>query len=243
MERKNKLTGSVQDAVYRSLRRSIINMDLEPGRVISEQDIAIRYKVSRTPVREAFIRLSQEGLINVVPQKVTTISLIEPRRVEQEFFLRETLETAALGLFIERCGPPEFARLEEQLTRQRAAMKTQDYLDFINADDAFHQAVFEGAGQRLAWGVLEDLSGHYRRARLLSIGIAMVPENIVIQHREIMDCLLTKEIDKAAAILKGHLHKLSDEEAMLRQMFPAYFAPPQDGAEDAFNIDFGGFRV
>jgi DNA-binding GntR family transcriptional regulator len=77
---------SVQDSVYTALRESIMNLNLAPGTVISEKEISCRYEVSRTPVREAFIHLSKEGLIKVIPQKETQVSLIDFARVEQEFF-------------------------------------------------------------------------------------------------------------------------------------------------------------
>jgi DNA-binding GntR family transcriptional regulator len=87
---------SVQDRVYAALRKSIINLNLVPGTVISEKEISLRFQVSRTPVREALIHLSKEGLVQVIPQRGTMVSLIDPARVQQEFFLRECLETAIL---------------------------------------------------------------------------------------------------------------------------------------------------
>ena len=90
---EGKRSRSVQDSVYTALRTSIINLNLAPGTAISEKEISRRFGVSRTPVREAFIRLSKEGLVRVIPQKETQVSLVDFRRVEQEFFLRESLET------------------------------------------------------------------------------------------------------------------------------------------------------
>ena len=83
-----RISRSVQDNVYSALRVSIINLNLAPGTAISETEVSLKFQVSRTPVREAFIRLSKEGLVEVIPQKETLVSLIDPIRVKQEFFLR-----------------------------------------------------------------------------------------------------------------------------------------------------------
>ena len=82
---------SIQALVYEELKRSIMSMKLKPGQVMSTQDIATRLKVSRTPVREAFLRLKAEGLVEMIPQRETMVSRINVKRVDQEKFIRECL--------------------------------------------------------------------------------------------------------------------------------------------------------
>ena len=134
---------SVQDSVYTALRKSIINLNLLPGTAISEKEISLRYHVSRTPVREAFIHLSKEGLVEVIPQKETLVSLIDYARVEQELFLREHLEKAVLEHFVSKSGPEDFAKLEAFIEKQTQAFNNNDYVNFIMYDNDFHRVFFD----------------------------------------------------------------------------------------------------
>jgi DNA-binding GntR family transcriptional regulator len=237
MELKGRI-GTVQDSVYTSLRKSIINLNLVPGTAISEQEIALRYKVSRTPVRETFIHLAKEGLIQVFPQKETLVSRIDFLRVEQEFFLRESLETAVLEPFINNSGLEDFITLEGLIQKQNAAFENNEYIHFVDFDDEFHRTFFKTAGQDLSWVVLEKMCGHYHRTRLLTIRLQGIAKNIVGQHKKLLAAVKKKDPVKAKEILREHLHKLGSEEKMLREQFPDYFVSPGD--TDAFNVDFGG---
>jgi DNA-binding GntR family transcriptional regulator len=237
MEVKSR-AGTVQDSVYTSLRKSIINLNLVPGTAISEQEIALRYKVSRTPVRETFIHLAKEGLIQVFPQKETLVSRIDFSRVEQEFFLRESLETAVLEPFINNSGPGNFITLEGLIEEQKAAYENNNYIRFVDFDDEFHRIFFKTAGQDLSWAILEKMCGHYHRTRLLSIRLQGIAKNIVEQHKRLLGAVKKKDPAKARDLLRDHLHKLGAEEKMLREEYPDYFASLDDN--DTFNVDFGG---
>ncbi|GHV03488.1 transcriptional regulator [Spirochaetia bacterium] len=239
MEQSGRLrSGTVQDSVYNALRDSIINLNLAPGTAISEKEISLRFNVSRTPVRETFIHLSREGLVKVIPQKETQVSLIDLRRVEQEFFLRESLETAVLEPFLQHCGPAHFAELEALLEMQRAVLDRSAYTDFINYDDRFHQIFFEAAGQGLSWEAAAGISGHYHRVRMLTIRVAGVAGEKVAEHRNILSALREKNADKARKLLNAHLHQLDIEEKLLRERFSDYFVPEEE--KNAFDVDFGG---
>jgi DNA-binding GntR family transcriptional regulator len=229
---------SIQDSVYFALRSSIINLNLAPGTAISEKEISLRFEVSRTPVREAFIRLAKEGLLRIIPQKETLVSLIDFARVEQEFFLRESLEMAVLDPFIKKSGPSHFTELEELLEKQNAAFVNNEYVNFVDYDDSLHRIFFEAAGQELSWEVLESMSGHYHRVRLLTIRLKGIARDIIDQHRELIAALRKKDSPNARTLLRKHLHKLDTEEKTLRREFQDYFASGRD--RDVFDVDFGG---
>jgi DNA-binding GntR family transcriptional regulator len=231
--------GNVQDSVYTALRKSIINLNLLPGTVISENEISLKYQVSRTPVREAFIHLSKEGLVRVIPQRETLVSRIDFNRVEQELFLRESLEMAVLQPFISRCRPHHIAELESIVESQITATEENEFGNFLDFDDNFHRVFFEAAGHDLAWKVLESMCGHYHRVRLLTVLINGIARNIVSQHKKIILAVKKKDLQDARIKLNDHLHKLNTEEEMLREKFPDYFLSAAAG-ENAFDVDFGG---
>jgi DNA-binding GntR family transcriptional regulator len=227
--------------VYIALRKSIINLNLAPGTAISEKEISLRYQVSRTPVREAFIHLSKEGLVKVIPQRETLVSLIDLERVEQELFLRESLEMAVLKPFIDRCRPNHIGDLEKIVETQISAFDRNEYINFINFDDRFHRAFFDVAGHQLGWEVLDSMCGHYHRVRLLSVWLNGIGENIVGQHKEILAAIKKQDLDGVRDKLNRHLHKLHTEEKMLKEKFPDYFVTSPQG--NNFEVDFGGFPL
>ena len=229
---------SVQDEVYSALRKSIINLNLAPGTAISETEISLKFQVSRTPVREALIRLSREGLVEVIPQKETRISLIDLSRVKQEFFLRESLEAAVLESFVLNKGSRYFEEMENLLSLQSEAIKSKAYIEFISYDDRFHQILFEAADQRLSWEVLSKMIGHYHRVRMLSIWMAGIGDEKVGEHRGIFRALKQKDLKQVKKILYSHLHNLETEEKLVRKEFPDFFV--SEKAANSFEVDFGG---
>ncbi|MDR1931894.1 MAG: GntR family transcriptional regulator [Spirochaetales bacterium] len=232
--------GSVQDSVYGALRKSILNLNLAPGTAISEKEISLRYGVSRTPVRETFIHLSKEGLLKVIPQRETLVTRIDFERIKQEFFLRESLEMAILEPFAALCRPKHFEDIARFIEMQESAAAAKEYVRFIEYDDSLHRTFFEAAGQEICWTVLNSMSGHYHRARLLSIWLNDIARNVVGQHKKLVRALAKKDIPAARCILSGHLHKISSEEPLMREKYPDYFVSDE---ENTFDVDFGGLQL
>lgn len=215
---------SVQEKVYQSLRKDIMQLVLKPGTVMSAQDVSIRLKVSRTPVREAFIRLSNEGLVDVAAQKSTTVSRIDMKRVEQERFVRETLEVANLKLVMRHITPAMIASLREDIIQQTEALARRDYMDFMQQDNKFHQTFFEISGRTLCGEIIQEMSGHYDRIRLITTWSSELPQGAIQQHREMLNFLEAADLEGATQLLSRHLHKLLIEEKNLVAQWPELFA-------------------
>ena len=229
--------GNAQEIVYKTLRASILNLDLVPGTLISENEISFRFKVSRTPVREAFIALSKEALVTVMPQKGSMVSLIDFARVEQEVFLRRNLELAALERFIKNYTPSHLTELEKYIALQQEACNDRKFEQFLIYDNLFHRVFFHD--QMVALEAVENMCGHYYRIRLLTIRLLEVVNDLVEAHKLIFQAVEQKDVQKALAHLKSHLHKLNTEEVMLKRLFPEYF---MDSREESFMVDLGGFK-
>lgn len=227
---------SVQESVYTALRRNIININLPPGTAISEKEIAEHYSVSRTPVRESFIRLFKEALIHVVPQKETVVSLIDFKRVEQERFLRESLEIAVIDDFLRNAKPQELKRLKAIIEKQVKSAENNEYTKFLEYDDIFHEEIFRVAGREFSWEHIKNITGHYFRVRLLTMYIEGITTSKVKQHEEIAMALENNNGEKAKDILKYHLREINIEESRLKEEFPDYFAKEEE--ENPFDVDF-----
>lgn len=229
---------NVQDSIYAALRASIISLNLAPGTVISEKEISQRFNVSRTPVREAFIHLSKEGLIKVMPQKGSMVSRIDFTRVAQELFLRENLEPAALKQFIKNYQNSQLQELEKCMELQTEAAGTKKYEQFYRYDNMFHQVFF--SSQQVAWEILENMCGHYNRVRLLTIWLQDIVKDIVKEHKQLFQAVKKRDETKALVLLESHIHKLGAEEAMLRRLFPDFFSEPEEVLPP---VDFGGLNI
>jgi len=218
---------SVQERVYLSLRKKIMDFSMLPGTVMSANEISGMMQVSRTPVREAFVRLEREGLVNIVPQSETTVSRIDLKRAWQEQFLRESLELAALERFFQKCSREHLAKLRKIIQVQHEKLMIADYAAFIDFDDAFHRLIFIVSEQPLCWEIIESMSGHYRRIRLLTLWSGELNANVVAQHEELVDEIEKGDFPKVKLIIENHLRKLYGEEEMLLRNYPDYFKPSE----------------
>ena len=121
---------SIRENVYRVIRENITSLQLAPGTTVSTQELSSKLQVSSTPVREAFIRLQKEDLVEITPQKGTMVSRIDLTRAEKERFIRESLETAILPLFLQNCTEPDLKELELLIEKQKACFTGLKPLEF-----------------------------------------------------------------------------------------------------------------
>ena len=190
---------------------------------MSTQEIATKLKVSRTPVREAFLRLQREGLVETIPQRETMVSLIDLKRVEKERFIRESLELAVIDQFLEHCNQSHFNMLREKIAEQRQCWREKRYADFVNCDNMWHKIIFEAAEQDLAWETLMNVNGHYNRIRVLTVQVEKTTEGVIQQHSKIVDLLEQGRANDVRAEMTDHLTKLNVEKLNLVRIFPNYF--------------------
>ncbi|MCJ7688520.1 MAG: GntR family transcriptional regulator [Clostridiaceae bacterium] len=115
--------------VYQTIKENIVNLNIKPGNRISEKEISNLLNVSRTPVREAFIKLSKEGLLYVLPQRGTYISCIDLEKAEETRFIRESLERSVIKLAAENFPSELMTKLEENLKKQKEYIKEKNMLN------------------------------------------------------------------------------------------------------------------
>ena len=214
---------SIQALVYEELKRSIMSMKLKPGQVMSTQDIATRLKVSRTPVREAFLRLKAEGLVEMIPQRETMVSRINVKRVDQEKFIRECLELGVINPFLERKDKEAIRKMPGLIRLQEQCGRDGDFAGFLDADDQFHKVMFDVTGQQMAWAAIADRNGHYNRLRILFVQTEGSVESSVRQHGEIVRFLEAGEEERIRKALISHIQRLDVDKTGLVAAYPDYF--------------------
>ena len=188
---------AVGPQIHRIIRERIVCTDLLPGVRLSEAELAKHYNVSRQPVREAFIKLADEGLLEVRPQRGTYVRKISVAAVLDARFVREAIE-ADIARFV--------ARLEQLFTDQRKAMEG-DARAFLKLDHDFHRCLAEAAGKTYAWKVVEDVRAQLDRVRYLSY--FQFPMNEIIeQHIRIVSAITSRDPEAASAAMREHLREI-----------------------------------
>lgn len=224
--------------VYRHLRERIIRNDLVPGNRISEAEIAKQFNVSRQPVREAFIKLAEQGLLAVLPQRGTIINKIAYTAVLDARFLREAIEADFVAIL---ASAPD-AQLLRELRGQVAAQRRIDAGDaagFIQMDEQFHRTLAEGAGKGGAWKLLEGLKSQMDRVRFLAL--AQFPmAKLIDQHEAIVDSIAAGQITDAGRAVRNHLREVLHDLPQIQAANPDFFDMPGGGLPTPVNAPILG---
>ena len=161
-------------------------MALTPGQALSENEIATRLGVSRQPVREAFIKLSEAGLVRIRPQRGTFVVKISTKQVTDARFVREAVEVAVARKACEVMSAEAIAELRRNLAAQRVAAVEAVPARFLALDEAFHRGLALGVDCDYAWRVVEEVKAQMDRVRYLSLPQATPIERLVEQHVAIL---------------------------------------------------------
>lgn len=214
---------STRDAVYASLRSLILQLELPPGTAISEKEIALKMGVSRTPVRESFVRLAQEGLLEVYPQRGTFVSLIDPELVEEARFMREQLEVAVVRLACASFPAEQLAELDSNLSKQRASIDVHDFHLMFELDEAFHRTIFEGCRKSNTWAALGGIITHLNRSRMLRLAADHEWDHLFNQHQGIVDAIRNHDEAAAVKLMTDHMLLSVADQTLLKLKYPNYF--------------------
>ncbi len=198
---------AVVPQIYNLLRHAIVTAKLVPGQSLSEKDMAERLGVSRQPVREAFIKLAEAGLVEIRPQRGTFVMKISVRAVENSRFVREAIEVAILEEAVGRLSPNFLALQRDNIDRQREAARTNDFEAFFSLDEAFHRAFTQAVGREHVWKVIENDKAQWDRVRFLTLPKASPILHLANQHETILDAVERERPDDAKAALRVHLRE------------------------------------
>ena len=201
-------------------------MRRKPGDAVSEKEIAARHGVSRTPVREALLRLADERLIDILPQSGTFVARIPIAALPEAIMVRTALEQLTAGLAAEHAGRTDIARLNELLQTQRRTAAAGDRDRFHNADEAFHAAIADAAGYPGIWRLILQVKVQVDRYRRLTLPVAGRMTQVVKEHKRIVAAIEARDPSGAAAAVADHLDRLRASIGDVRDLHPDYFIDP-----------------
>lgn len=211
------------DFVYQDLRSEIVSMRLVPGTAILEKDLALRYGVSRTPVREAVLRLAKDRLIDVVAKSGTFVAPIPLAMVREALVARRALESATVREATEKASESQLMEIRAIIQRQREKAEAGDEAAFHRADDDFHAAIAAAGRLGGIWEMIQQIRIQIERYRRLTLPQPGRMMKVVGEHEAVLDAMVRRDADEAVKKMAYHLNKLQLDIAVFRDMWPDYF--------------------
>ena len=215
--------GTAATAIYRALRTDIIAMRVPPGQAINEKSLAEAHGVSRTPVREALLKLAGERLVAIFPQSGTFVTRIPIAALPEAIMVRKALEDITVRRATERISADQLENLHDKVRQQQDLERNRDHDAFHAADEAFHATIADIAGHPGIWQLVEQVKVQVDRYRRLTLPVPGRMGRVVAEHRLLVEAVATREPDKAAAAMATHLDGLSASIRDVRDLNPDYF--------------------
>lgn len=209
--------------VYATLREELVTLERRPGDPILEPEIAAAHNVSRTPVREAVLRLATEGLIEIFPKSGTFAARIPVAALPEAIVIRKALEETSARLAADRVSTSSLAHLESILECQRELSAGDNREAFHRADEAFHAGLADAAGHPGIWAVVLQVKVQVDRYRRLTLPQEGRMELVTGEHAAVLRAVKNGDGPEAAARMAAHLDRLLTDVAGFRDLNPLYF--------------------
>ncbi|MDR6667804.1 GntR family transcriptional regulator [Rhizobium sp. 1399] len=211
--------------VHEILRERILKVELVPGTILSRASLQLEFGVSQTPVRDALMRLQEEGIVDVYPQYATVVAKIDIDHARQAQFLRLSIELEAVRRLTEAAPAETAAELGEILARQKAVATPETYDTFDGIDREFHRKLYERSGILQLWANVRRQSVHLDRLRRLNLPMPGKMQMVIADHEAIVEAVASGKPESAAAALKKHLSGTLSIIDVISAEFPDYIRP------------------
>jgi len=214
---------SVSQQIQEALRARIVSLELAPGENLSRAEIAAHYGVSQTPVRDAMMKLEEEGLLDIYPQSKTEVSRIDVEQARETQFLRLSLELEVTRRLAQKKDPALTAPARKILRLQETALADDDLGLFATLDRCFHFSLCRAAGVGNLWQLVASRSGHIDRLRNLNLPDPGKPANILHYHRLILDAIEAGDTAATEDAVRAHLSGTLEAVDQIVARHPEYF--------------------
>ena len=210
--------------VFERLRGMIVSLELPPGAPLSRAALASQFGVSSTPIRDALMRLEEEGLVDVFPQYATVVSRVDVRLAQQAHFLRQAVELEIVRGLAMQHDKALATQLSTTIARQQQYAKDGDFEEFMASDNEFHSQLYTAADKQDIWALVRSRSGHIDRLRRMHLPSPGKAQDIVRHHRLIVKAIDAGEPEAAQKHLRTHLSGTLSELARIRARHPEYLS-------------------
>ena len=211
-----------RDYALRVIKENIINLEIRPGSLLGEQQVADQLGISRMPVHEAFLELSKTRIIEIYPQRGSFVSLIDMSLVEEAAFMRRTLEIAILEQVCETATEKDLKILEENVNLQKFYLQNPSPTKLLELDDAFHYYLYKICDKTQCYAIVHSMGIHLNRLRSMSLH-SVRDLKIVEDHENIVEAVRAGDKEQAITVLTKHLSRYKFDKEELFEAYPDYF--------------------
>jgi DNA-binding GntR family transcriptional regulator len=211
--------------VYDRLRTEIVSLRMEPGALVNRLKLQRQFGLSSTPVRDALMRLGEEGLVEIVAQSATRVSLIDIDKARQAQFLRRALEQEVVETVCASADRTVAQELKALVLQQTDAADREDLSLFDDLDREFHRSLFDAAGMVGLFHLVRRQSGHIDRIRRLHLPHSGKMQEVIRDHGKIVKALVAGDASAARLTMRDHLSRSLAYSPKLREQNPSYFKP------------------
>ena len=216
--------------IYAELRQELVSLQRLPDEAVSESEIARAYGVSRTPVREAILKLADEGLIEIFPQSGIVVSRIPMAELPEAILIRKALEETTARIAATRITASQGLGLQSLLQSQRETCAAEDRDGFHRADEAFHAMIADIAGYPGIWTLIQQVKVHVDRYRRLTLPQPGRMERAIAEHEAIVAAIIARDPQGAVAAVDRHLEGLLTDISATRELNPDLFQQSRHAA-------------
>jgi DNA-binding GntR family transcriptional regulator len=205
----------LKDQVYQELKQAIVDLRLQPGQALREATLSAQLGVSKTPVREALVRLQEEGLVTIEPYRGATVSSYAHDDLVEIYELREILEGACARYAATSMTAANHAELQRIVKASQSALKARKAdRDTVLAQlfDDFDECLLQQMANSRIRGLLENLRCHVVRIGRLTVTIPGRLEQSVAQHAEIAEAIRSHDPDAAEAAMRHHVRSVREDQ-------------------------------
>jgi DNA-binding GntR family transcriptional regulator len=200
------------DAAYTQLKRQIMYNELPPDFRALEEELALRLGMSRTPIREALIRLEQEGFVELIPRRGMRVKPLTGRDIRDMTEVLACLESAAAEkLAARKPGPQEMARLEEAIAAMDRALDGENMMAWAEADYRFHCLLVELCDNQQLVAVARNFLDKAHRFRLMTVAVRAKPVYSNVNHAAVVEAIRRGDAQTAVEIHRAHKRRWANE--------------------------------
>jgi DNA-binding GntR family transcriptional regulator len=209
---------TLRELSLEKMRTAIQEGHFKPGERLVERNLCEQLDVSRSIVREVLRHLETEGLVESIPHQGPVVASLSAPQAAQIYEIRALLEGRAARLFVERGSDAALKQLVEMNARIQQAFRAGDHSAVVERTTAFYEALFEGAGLALAWGIVRSLNARINRLRLMTIGSAGRQKAAAAEMELILQALRKRDASAAQDAAEHHVRRVAEiAQALLAQ--------------------------